>query len=149
MSDLVAVDSEVFQRFLAAADDDNLVDDPTNVTLDIIGKILGATSADEVLGREEATHARDMIDTPFALTGVKFNRSTFDGDGPAFYAVLSGASEDGENVAVTCGARNVIAQAWKLADLDALPIKVVIRQSAKPTAAGYHVMWLEAAPGTF
>lgn len=145
MSDLVAVDSEVFQRFLAAADDDNLVDDPTNVSMDIIAKILGATDAAGVLGREEATHARNYLDTPFALTGVKFNRSGFEGDGPQFYAVLSGANQDGEPVTITCGAKNVIAQAWKLADLQALPLKVIIRQNPKPTAAGYHVMWLEAA----
>src|SRR5437773_939438 len=78
-----------------------------------------------------ATHARDFLDTPFVLTSVRFNKSSFDGAGPQFYALLEGADSNGEKVTVTCGAKNVIAQAWKLMDMGALPVSVELRQSAK------------------
>lgn len=149
MSEVAIPDSEVFQRFLAAADEGSLDQNADQVAIDIIARILEAKDATEVLEGSGATHARDYLDTPFALTDVRFNKSSFDGEGPAFYALLSGADGDGEKLSITCGAKNVIAQAWKLKDLDALPMQVVIRQAPKPTANGFHVMWLEAAPKAF
>lgn len=149
MTDVVLPDDEVFKRFLAAADEGTLDANADQTSIDIIAKILQATDAASVLGREDVTHARDFIDRPFTLTGVRFNKSDYDGAGPAFYALLEGADADGVKVLITCGAKNVIAQAWKLADLGALPIVVVLKQSAKPTAAGFHVMWLEAASADF
>lgn len=148
-TDVVIPDSDVFRRFLAAADEGQLDANPDQVAIDIIAKILNAETTADVLGGGGATHARDYLDTPFTLTGLHFNESTFEGQGPNFYAILEGADENGERVAVTCGARNVIAQAWKLADMGSLPIAVVIKQSAKATSAGFHVMWLEAAPKSF
>lgn len=149
MTDVVLPDSEVFQRFLAAAEDGDLEQNADQVAIDIIARILKADSVEDVLGGGQATHARDFLDTPFTLTGVRFNKSTFDGQGPTFYALLSGANGDGEPVTITCGAKNVIAQAWKLNDMGALPLAVELKQSQKPTAAGFHVMWLEAASPDF
>lgn len=149
MTDVAIPDTEVFQRFLAAADDGALDQNPDQVSIDIIARILGATNVADVLEGSGAIHARDYLDTPFTLTSVRFNRSTFEGAGPQFYALLEGADGNGEKVVITCGAKNVIAQAWKLGDLGALPVGVEIKQSPRPTAAGYHVMWLEAAPASF
>lgn len=143
------LDSEVFQRFLAAADDATQEVDEEAITVEIIGRILNATSVDDVLGGRDATHARDFLGVPFALTGVRFNRSDFEGTGPAFYALLEGADADGQKVTVTCGARNVIAQAWKLADMGALPVRVQLREADRPTRNGYRVMWLEASTEPF
>jgi hypothetical protein len=143
------LDSEVFQRFLAASEGAGDELDADQVTLDIIGRILHATTVDDVLGGRAATHARDMLGVPFMLTGVRFNRSDFDGAGPSFYALLEGADRNGERVTVTCGARNVIAQAWKLNDIGALPIAVQLAESDRPTRAGYKVMWLDAVPSGF
>jgi hypothetical protein len=133
------IDSEVFQRFLAAADDPANEVDPDQVTIDIIGRILKAASVDDVLGGAGATHARD----------VRFNRSDFGDSGPAFYALLSGADTNGEAVTITCGARNVIAQAWKLRDMNALPCQVELAESDRPTRAGFKVMWLQHATKGF
>lgn len=149
MTEVVVPDSEVFQRFLAAADTDQAELNPEQVTIDIIGRILNATSVADVLGGNNAISADDYLDKPFALTAVRFNKSTFEDAGPKFYALLTGANTDGEEVVITCGARNVIAQAWKLQDMDALPLAVQLKQSSKPTAAGFYVMWLEAAPDAF
>jgi hypothetical protein len=149
MTDIAIPDTEVFQRFLAAAEEGDFETNADQVAIDIIARILNATDAADVLGGAGAVHARDYLDVPFTLTGVRFNKSSFDGAGPQFYALLEGASSDGEKLAITCGAKNVIAQAWKLHDLGALPIEVVLKQSPRPTSAGFYVLWLEAAPAGF
>lgn len=142
-------DTEVFQRFLAAADAEVAEINPDQVAIDVIARILNAKSVDDVLSGSGVTHARDYLDRPFMLSDVTFQRSDFDTFGPAFYAVLRGADPNGEVVSITCGARNVIAQAWKLADMEALPLSVVIKQAERTTAAGYKIMWLERAPASF
>lgn len=149
MTDVQLTDSEVFKRFLAAADEGKVEADVEEMTLQIVAQILNAKDADEVLGGRTATHALDVLDVPLVLTGVHFQKSDFDGAGPQFYAVLDVVTADGEGIPVTCGAKNVIAQAWRLEDLNALPLKIVIRRSAKPTANGFHVMWLEKAEDDF
>lgn len=149
MTDVELHDDETLQRFLAAADEEVREIDSDEVTLQIISRILHAEDVDDILGGGSLTHARDMLNVPFALTGVRFNRSDMGGDGPAFYAVLEGADDNGEKVLVSCGARNVIAQAWKLRDIDALPIRVQIEESDRPTSNGFKVMWLAKAPATF
>lgn len=148
-TDLAIPDNETFQRFLSAADEGALDIDPDQVSIDIIARILEATSVDDVLGGGSLTHAREFLNVPFTLTNVRFNKSQYDGEGPAFYAVLEGADPQGEKVLVSCGARNVIAQAWKLRDMDALPVQVQLAEAERPTAAGYKVMWLEKAPRPF
>lgn len=149
MTDVVLPDSEVFKRFLAAADEGTLDANADQTSIDIIAKILQATDAAAVLGREDVLHARDYLGRPFKLIGVKFNKSEYDGAGPQFYALLDGVTADGEPLKITCGAKNVIAQAWKLLDLEALPISVELKQSEKATAAGFKVMWLEGAGDDF
>jgi len=142
MTDVQVQDTEVFQRFLAAADDAKSDVDADEVSMEIIGRILNATTVDDVLGGQGAIHAEDFLNVPFTLTAVKFNPSDLGGDGPRFYAVLQGVDTDVQPVTVTCGAKNVIAQAWKLNDMGALPTLVQIQRSERPTAAGYYVMWL-------
>ena len=149
MTDLVIPQDDVFQRFLSAADEGRFETNPDQVAIDIIARILSANDAAEVLGGGSAIHARDYLDVPFVLTGVRLNKSSFDGAGPDFYALLEGANSDGEKVVITCGAKNVMAQAWRLDDLGALPCPVVIKQSPSPTSNGFHVLWLESAPKGF
>jgi hypothetical protein len=149
MTDVVATDNETFQRFLAAAETETAEVDADQVTLEIIGRILGAETVDDVLEGGGAVHARDMLNEPFNLLDVRFNRSDFEGSGPAFYALLVGVDNNGERVTITCGARNVLAQAWKLRDLNALPVAVMLEEAERPTAKGYKPMWLSKAPSNF
>lgn len=139
-----ALTSENMQRFLAAATGDVEERDPEEVAREIIARIVNGTSVADVFEQSGAIHARDYLDTPFVLTSVRFNESSFDEAGNRFYTLLTGASDDGEEIVITCGASQVIAQAWKLRDLDALPIRVILVESKKPTKAGFKVMWLEA-----
>lgn len=141
----VAVDPEVFRRFLAAADESAASADADEVMLQIVTDILNATTVDDVLGGVGAIHARDYLNTPFTVTNVKFHKSTMAEAEGKFFAVLEGADRNGEKIAVTCGAHRVIAQIWKLADLDALPIDLRIEQAQHPTANGFYPMWLARA----
>lgn len=149
MTDVAIPETETFKAFLAAADDDALTMSPEQVSIDIIARILDAESVDDVLGGAGVTHAEDYLGKPFRLTGVHFNKSSFDGVGPQFYAILDGADPDGVTVTISCGAKNVIAQAWKLSNMNALPVQVQLAESSQPTANGYRVMWLEKATQPF
>lgn len=120
--------------------------DPVEAQKEIVKRILAAESADQVLGGSDAIHARDVLDVPFELRGVRFLRSSFEGSGPGIFAVMDAVLvTSGEVVAITCGGLNVMAQAAKLAQLGSLPADVKIVESDRPTAAGYRPMWLEAA----
>jgi hypothetical protein len=149
MTEVVATDDDTFTRFLAAADEEVREVDADEVSMQIIARILKATSVDDILEGSGAVHARDFVGVPFTLTDVRFNKSDFQDAGPAFYALLEGADGNGERVTITCGARNVIAQAWKLRDMGALPVQVQLGESERPTAKGYKVLWLEKAGSSF
>ncbi len=113
----------------------------------IAKRYLEAETVDEVLGTRTALHARDVLDVPIELRNVRFLRSAFDSEaGPGVFAVLDiTIVETGEATAVTCGSVNVMAQAAKLRDLEALPVTVKIVESDRQTEAGFRPMWLEAA----
>lgn len=138
-----------FKRFLEAAQGDVEERNPAEVTMEIIARIVNAKTIEEAFDSPGATHARDYLDTYFLLTDVRFNESTFDAGGPQFYGLLTGATDDGEKLVITCGAAQVIAQAWKLRDLGSLPARVRLVESDRPTKAGYKVMWLELEPTQF
>lgn len=121
--------------------------DPQQAALAIVERILHAGSIEDVLKQQEAIHARDVLGQVLHLLGYGVQESDFDGSAK-FYMLLNCVSDDGEPYNVTCGAINVMAQVYKLGQLNAFPIDVRIVENAKPTKAGYKPMWLEAVePG--
>lgn len=137
----VRENDELVKRILAKLD--VVDDDPEAAAIEITNRILLATSVDEVLAPRGAVHARDVIGEAFTILGVRWMRSDFP-EGTAVYAVMEAKlTRTGEVVAVTCGARNVMAALLKLIELDALPIEVVLRESDKPSSRGFKPMWLE------
>ena len=123
-----------------------MVDDPEVIERAIVGRILTADTVDAILGTAEVTGAADMVGVPFTLTGVRWNPSGI-ATGLRFYALLEGRLlGNGDGVAISCSAKSVMAQAHQLSRKGLLPVDVVIRQAAKPTAAGFYPLHLEAAP---
>jgi hypothetical protein len=121
------------------------IEDPEVVSRQIMERILDSSTPEEVLGGMQAVHAQDVLTRPFILHGVRVLRSRFT-EGPGVFTVLDAEfGDDGSRAAITCSSRNVMAQAVQLWRLDALPRKVVIRQSDQPTASGFNVLWMEAA----
>ena len=119
------------ERFIAGATA-QVLDDPEAVARAIAHDILTAPTIDEVFARRELTHARDVLGEPLVVLGVRWMQGDYNSTGPGFYAVIEAASDDGEKVQVSCGARNVMAQLWRLHELDAFPIHVAIVESAAP-----------------
>lgn len=148
-TDIVPADAEAFERFLATAETIGEAVDPDDVTRQVITRILGAENVDAVFDDQAATHAKDFLGRPFRLLGAKFNRSSFAAGPSPFYAVLDAVTPDGEPVTITCGAGRVIAQVYKLLELDALPIDVQLEESPRETANGFRIMWLEKAAAAF
>lgn len=101
-------------------------EDPAKAAREIVQSILDAEDADEVLSESEVTHARDYLDTPFVALGVNFHTSSYGGEGPGVFATINAATDKGEKLVITCGARNVVAQLYKLLTLNAFPQHVMI-----------------------
>jgi len=83
-----------------------------------------------------------VLGETLTVLAVRWLKGDFE-SGPGFYAVIEAANQDGEKVQVSCGAGTVMAQLWKLGELDAFPIQVAIVESGRTTAAGYKPMTLE------
>lgn len=121
------------------------VEDPEEIAREIMARILRAETPEEVLSQAGTTSARDVLDKALNLLDVRFLRSSFD-EGPGVYAILQmGDPDTGEVFPVTCGSRNVLAQAFRLNGLNALPRLVKIVEAGKDTARGYRPMWMVAA----
>lgn len=117
--------------------------DATEQASGIVRRIMDAKTAEDVLGESTVTHARDILDTPLQVLTVHWNKSTL-AEGLPIYAVLDCVDDDGAPVTVTCGGVRVMAQVARLAELGALPARVRILESERPTAAGFRPLRLVA-----
>jgi hypothetical protein len=149
MSGEVAVrDDSQLAAFLAAGKA-AVVSDPQEAALEIVRRILAAPDAEAVLVQQEAIHARDVLNETLHVLGFDVNESDFTEGGPSFYMLVNCVDNDGVPYRVTCGAINVMAQLFRLGQLNAFPLDARIVESAKQTAAGYRPMWLEAVDPAF
>lgn len=123
--------------------------DPDKAALDIVRRILAGQDAETVLQQTAAIHARDVLGQDLTITGYDVNESDLEGTGPDFYFLINVVDENGELSKITCGAINVMAQLFRLGELQAFPLKARIVETGKPTKAGFKPMWLEASPPSF
>lgn len=121
------------------------IEDPEQVALNIMDRILSSETPEDVLGGTTAVHAQDVLGQGFTLNGIRVLRSRFEGGAGVFLVLDATMLADGASEAITCSSRNVMAQAVQLFRLDALPRDVKITQSDTPTANGYNVLRLESA----
>lgn len=141
-------DDKALAAFLTAANDAAPID-PAAAQEDIIRRILAADTADAVLEQQAAIHARDVLGQILKVVGYSFNESDFGETGPSFYMLMDCVTDDGEPFKVTCGAINVMAQLYRLQQLEAFPLDARIVETARATKAGYKPMWLEAVAPAF
>jgi hypothetical protein len=142
MSEVIYADSGEVEQFINAASSQAL-DDPEAVSRAIVHDILTAPSVEDVFRTRELTHARDVLGERLTIHDVRWSRGDYDTGGPGFYAVVDATNDAGERLQISCGARNVMAQLFRLKQLDALPLPVAIVESGRTTAAGYRPMMLE------
>jgi|SRR5271156_5615984 len=144
MTDVVPSDeagSADIERFLTAVNSVT-TEDPAAVSAAIVANILQAPTAEAVLQQASTTQAEDVIGQRLLVRGVRWQHSDI-ADGPGFYALIDAVDDQGEVHVITCGSRNVMAQLFRLGELNALPCHVAIMQQEKATAAGFFPMFLE------
>ncbi len=118
------------------------IEDPMQTARAIIDRILASESAEQVFQGQQAVSGREVLQRPFTLRGARWHRSRFEGGLPVFAVLDAEFLDDGERLAVTTSAGNVMAQVYGLIRLGALPTRVKIVESEHETAQGYRPQWL-------
>jgi hypothetical protein len=128
------------------------IQDPASASLAMVERILASESAGDVLAKSDTTPAKELDGVPLEVSAVRWMGSKYrdaDGEGaqgPAVFALIEAKRLDtGTAVLVTCGSLMVMAQLYKLRQIDALssqPVKIVVKPA---TANGYRPMNLEPA----
>ena len=121
------------------------IQDPREVQLDIIKRILESPDAEAVFQGQQARGGKEVLGRPFTLRGVRWLKSSFDEGLPVFAILDASFLDDGEQLAVTTGSTNIMAQAYQLHRLGALPCDVIIEEADRDTAAGFRPQWLVKA----
>jgi hypothetical protein len=81
--------------------------------------------------------------TPLVITGIRKMPSEYEGGLPWFLVIDAAVVGTGERVTISTGAVSVVAQLARAWALGALPLKVIPRQSDRPSKAGYYPQHLE------
>lgn len=121
------------------------IEDPQKVQLDIIARILTSEDADEVFRGQQAISGREALERPFTLHAVRWHKSKFAEGLPVFAVMDAAFLDNGERAAITSSAGNVMAQAFTLHKLNALPENVKLVESDHETAGGFKPQWLVRA----
>lgn len=116
--------------------------DPDAISEQIMLRILNAGTKEQVLAGLKAVAAEKILGLPMLINAVHFNESNLK-DGEGVYAVID-CTIGGSSCAVTCGSRTVLAQLFRLKQLEAYPLRVRLTQSETKTASGFYPMQLEA-----
>lgn len=127
---------DVIDRISTSAED---------AVIEILGGILNASTADDILDSGDVIHSETMVHRTFTVHGVRWARSTFTGGLP-FYALayITFTDPDGteRDEMLSCSATNVMAQLWQFDRLGLLPIEVKLTVSKNKTPDGYQPMRL-------
>jgi hypothetical protein len=116
------------------------IQDAAAVEEQILRALLKAHTPEEIFKGGTLTKASDILSIPLTMRDVRYNRSSYDSREGA-YAVIDAVRQDtGEVIAIGCGARKVMVQAFVLKREGLLPTDVAIVEN--PTANGYSVMSL-------
>lgn len=119
---------------------------PAEVQMDIMRRILSAKSLDEVFLTTQLQSAEDYFGQAIIITDIRWGKSDFS-DGPGVYAIVTGTeSIFGNEVTLSCGGINVVAQLYMIRKFDALPMAVEFFPSPRPTKSGYKPLWVKARP---
>lgn len=139
--------AEMSQRLGAMLSDakSRAMEDPEEISRSIVERILKAETFEDVFAPQAVRHARELLDVPLVVHGIRFNQSDFEA-GFGFYCLVDCTdAETGESVVVSVGGRNVMAQLFRADQLGVFPAKLKFTQPARPTRQGYWPLWLTPA----
>lgn len=120
-------------------------DDPDRMAAEIVAQILAADTDDELDAMQggNAIGWRELLDVPIELLGFRWRPSDFDEGSSVYFVVFGRRLDDGENVVLTTGSRNILAQLVNYAKRGVLSGRVVrATQQEKATQRGFHPLWL-------
>jgi len=147
-SDLAQVD-ELEKILLGEAEAPQVVDDPGEISKEIIAQLLAAESDEELEQVGAAIGWRTLLGVPVEIRNFSWRPSAFDESGPTVFFVVQGTRLDtGENVVLTTGSGNVLAQLVNMAKRGTLVGAVRMAVEAdSPTKSGFKPYWLRTPPG--
>lgn len=120
------------------------VADPEADAKAIVGRILAADTPEDIFGGPgQLLSSDDVIGKPFTLNDVEYRESDMEGGAGAYsllHVTLWGQTSE---TLVTCGARNVMAAAFRAKQLGLLPRGPVTLVEGKVTRKGYTPLWLQ------
>jgi hypothetical protein len=121
-----------------------IVDDPNEISRQIVAQLLNAADDEELQNFGNATGWRELQDIPVELHGFRWQASSFEGEGAPVYFIVSATRLDtGERVTLTTGSMNVLAQLSNMARRGTLVGSVwMLHQADNPTRQGYRPLWL-------
>lgn len=142
-NDLAALDE--FDAILTGqSEPPEIIDDPEEISRQIIMQLLAASSDEELSNFGSAVGWRDLEGVPILLSGFRWRPSSFDEGGPVYVIVNGTRTDTGEQLVLTTGSSNVLAQLSNMARRGVLvgaTWKLV--KPDKATANGYYPLHLE------
>jgi len=136
------------ERILLTDEAVEVVDDPDQMSKEIVAQLLGAETDEELENFGNAQGWRDLEGVPMLIHNFRWRPSDFD-EGSSIYFVVDGTRQDtGERQAITTGSRNVLAQLTNLAKRGRLPGAVrQITKAKKATRGGFFPLMLTTPEG--
>jgi hypothetical protein len=117
------------------------VSDPAEVATDIVRRIL-TSEGEQALAQRTTTKAAEVLDKPLEIRAVRWLRSGIEDNPIGIYALVDAVDlGNGEELLVTCGGQNVMAQLLVLDRDESLPIKAYLEQMPE-TQRGFRPLWL-------
>jgi hypothetical protein len=124
----------------------DIVEDPAEISREIMMQLLAAESDEELQNFGNAQGWRELEGTPILLKNFKWRPSSYDEGGPIYVVVQGTRLDTGEQVILTTGSGNVLAQLSNLARRGKLGEKDCVwklERAAKETQRGYRPLHLE------
>jgi hypothetical protein len=145
----VAQLDELERILLGDAELPDVVDDPAEISREIIAQLLAAESDEELEAVGQATGWRELPGVPMELHGFRWRPSTYEEGAPIFFVVNATRLDTGERVVLTTGSGNVLGQLTNMARRGTLVGAIRALEIAdQPTKQGFRPNWLRTPTGT-
>lgn len=139
----VAQLDELESILLGDAELPDVVDDPAEISREIMAQLLAAESDEELEQVGSATGWRELPGVPMELHGFRWRPSSYEEGAPVFFVVNATRLDTGERVVLTTGSGNILAQLCNMARRGTLTGAVRALEIADtPTKQGFRPNWL-------
>jgi hypothetical protein len=145
----VAQLDELEKILLGDAELPDVVDDPAEISREIMAQLLAAESDEELEQVGQATGWRELPGVPVEIHGFRWRPSSFEEGAPIFFVVNATRLDTGERVVLTTGSGNILAQLCNMARRGTLVGAIRALEIAdKQTKQGFRPNWLRSPTGT-